>query len=106
MVAKVWGPTLQDTRLVMEVHNDQLTGLVNSQNHKNKEVMKVVRSWVGLLLQYDIHWVARTVFLSTNNNHLLLIPTQVQPIVGDRKQPSPHPQQDSIQDWHWLLSIE
>ncbi len=55
MVAKVWGPTLQDTRLVMEVHNDQLTVLVNSQNNKNKEVMKVVRVWVCLLLQYNIH---------------------------------------------------
>ncbi len=106
VVAKIWGPTLQDTRLVMEVDNDQLTGLVNSQNHKNKEVMKVVRAWVGLLLQYNIHCVARTVFLSTNNSHLLLIPTQVQPIVGDGKQPSPHPQQDLIQDWHWLLPIE
>ncbi len=106
VVAKVWGPTLQDTRLVMEVHNDQLTVLVNSQNHKNKEVMKVVRAWVGLLLQYNIHWVARTVFLSTNNNHLLLIPTEVQPIVGDQKQPSLYLLQDSIQDWHWLLPIE
>ncbi len=78
MVTKVWGPTLHDTRLLMEVNNDQLTTcLLNSQKHKNKEVMKVVRAWVGLLLQYNIHWVARTDFLSTNNNHLLLIPTQV-----------------------------
>ncbi len=106
VVAKVWGPTQQDTRLVMEVHNDQLTCLVNSQNHKNSEVMKVVRALVGLLLQYNIHCVARTVFLSTNNNHPLLIPTQVQPIVGDRKQQLPHPQQDSIQNWHWLLPIK
>ncbi len=31
---------------------------------------------------------------------------QVQPIVGDGKQPTPHPQQDLIQDRHWLLPIE
>ncbi len=83
-----------------------MISLVNSQNHKNKEVMKVVRAWVGPLLQYNIRWVARTVFLSTNNNYPLLIPAQVQPIVGDGKQPNPHPQQDSIQDWHWILLIE
>ncbi len=47
VVAKVWGPTLQNTRLVMEVHSDQLTCLVNSQNHKNKEVVQVVRAWVA-----------------------------------------------------------
>ncbi len=101
VVAKVWGPTPQDTRLVMEVNNDQLMGLVNSQNHKNKEV-----TWVGLLLQYNIHLVARTNFLSINNNHPLLISTQVQPIVGDGKQPTPHPLQDLIQNWHWPLLIE
>ncbi len=43
VVAKVWVPTLQDSRLVMEVHNDQLTCLVNSQTHKNKEVIQEVR---------------------------------------------------------------
>ncbi len=55
-VTKVWGETLQDHRLVMEVADKPLAQLVNTQNHKDKEVMVVVRVWVGLLLQYNIHW--------------------------------------------------
>ncbi len=106
VVAKAWGPILQDTGLAKEIHNDQLTCLVNSQNHKNKEVMQVVRAWVGLLLQYNILWVARTVLPTTNNNHAFLLPTQVQPLMRDQKQPTLHPLQVSIQDWHWLLPID
>ncbi len=55
VVTKVWGLTLQDTRLLMKVQNDHLITFVNSQNHKNKEIMHVVRAWVGLLPQYNIH---------------------------------------------------
>ncbi len=37
------GDSLKDTRLVMEVADDGLVNLVNTQNHKNQEVMGVVR---------------------------------------------------------------
>ncbi len=43
----------------MEVADDDIVSLVNTQNHKHKEVMVVVRKWVGLLLKHNIHWVAR-----------------------------------------------
>ncbi len=86
----------------MEVQNDHLTTLVNSQNHKNKEVMHVVREWVGILPRYNIHCVARTVIHPINNNHPFLLQTQAQPLVEDQKQPTLHPQQVSIQDWNWL----
>ncbi len=79
--------------------------MVNSHNHKIKEVMQLVRAWVGLLLQYNIHWVARTVFLSTNNNHPFSITTQVQPLVGKPETANTPPQQVLIQDWDWLLPI-
>ncbi len=55
VVVKVWGSALKDTRLVMEVADDDLISLVNTQNHKNKEVMGVVREWVGFLLKHNIH---------------------------------------------------
>ncbi len=61
VVARAWGDTLKDTSLVMEVADDGLVNLVNTQNHKNQEVMGVVRKWVGLLLKHNIHWVARRV---------------------------------------------
>ncbi len=54
VVAKVWGPTLQDTRLVMEVYNDQLTCLVNSQNHKNKWLWC---EWVSFCNTTYIGWL-------------------------------------------------
>ncbi len=36
IVAKVWGKTLQDHRLVMEVADEPLAQLVNTQNHKTR----------------------------------------------------------------------
>ncbi len=65
-MAKVWGSVLKDTRLVMEVADDDLISLVNTQNHKNKEVMGVVREWEGFLLKHNIHWVARRAQVNPN----------------------------------------
>ncbi len=59
VVVKVKGETLQDHRMVMEVADEPLAELVNTHNHKDKEVMAVVRAWVGLLLQYNIQWMAK-----------------------------------------------
>ncbi len=62
LVVKMFeGDALKDTRLVMEMADDDLISLVNTQRDNNKEVMGVVREWVGLLLKYNIHWVYRRV---------------------------------------------
>ncbi len=44
VVARAWRNTLKDTRLVMEVPDEGLITLVNSQNHKDKAVMRVARA--------------------------------------------------------------
>ncbi len=101
VVARAWWDTPKDTRLVMEVADDDLVNLVNTQNYKTKEVMWVVRKWVGLLLKHNIHWVARR----TPDNFNL--PTSYFPYVqvptpnGGQPELMGHPLQSSVQDWPW-----
>ncbi len=66
VVAKVWESAIKDIRLVMDVADEDLISLVNTQNHKNKEVMGVLREWVGFLLKHNIHWVARRTQVNPN----------------------------------------
>ncbi len=102
VVAKACGDTLMDTRLVMEVADDDLVSLVNTQNHKNKEVMVVVRKWVGLLLKDNIHWVARRVLVNFNSPTSSFPYVQVLTPDGDQPDIMTHPLQSYVQDWPWL----
>ncbi len=101
VVVKVWGDALRDSRLVVEGDDEGLVTLINTQNHKNIDVMGVVREWMGLLLKHNIHWVARL----TPFGILTLSPPlpfiQVLPNSEETPGMVHHPQQDSIQDWPW-----
>ncbi len=98
VVAKAWGDTLKDTRLVMEVADDDLVSLVNTQNHKNKVVMGVVRKCVGLLLKHNIHWVAQRVPVNFNSPTSSFPYVQVRTPNGDQSDIMTHPLQSSVQD--------
>ncbi len=101
MVARAWGDTLKDTRLVMEMADDGLVNLVNTQNHKNQEVMGVVRKWVGLLLKHNIPWVAGRVPDNFNSPMSCLTYVQVPTSNGGQPDLMGHPLQSSVQDWPW-----
>ncbi len=85
----------------MEVADDDIVSLVNTQNHKHKEVMVVVRKSVGLLLKHNIHWVARR--LSVNFNSPMSSFPYVQVLTPDEDQLDimTNPLQSSVQDWLW-----
>ncbi len=88
------GDTLKDTGLVMEVADDDLVNIVNSQNHQNKEVIGVVRKWVGLLLKHNIHRVARRVLDNFN------LPTSCFPYV---QVPTPNGVQPDLMDTYFRV---
>ncbi len=94
VVAKAWGDTLKDTRLVMEVANDDLVSLVNTQNG-------VVRKWLGLL-KHNIHCVTRRVPVNFNSPTSSFAYFQVP--IPDRNQLDimTHPLQSSVQDGHGI----
>ncbi len=101
VVARAWWDSLKDTRLIMEVADNGLVNLVNTQNHKNQEVMRGLRKWVCLFLKHNIHWVARRVPDNFN------LPTSYFPYVqvltpdGGKPDLMGHPLQSSVQDWPW-----
>ncbi len=101
IVAKVGGETLKDHRLVMEVADEPLAQLVNTQNHKDKEVMGVVREWICLLLQYNILWLAKLSTKTACATPGFSSPRQVKQPAGGKALPRPHPLQDSILDSPW-----
>ncbi len=68
----------------MEVHEEGLAALVNSQNHKDKAVMEVVRAWVGLLLKYNINFVSRIGGNTAQVTNIPFPPFQVQQLGESR----------------------
>ncbi len=88
----------------MEVAEDNLVSLVNTQNHKNKEVMGVVRKWVGLLLKHNIHLVAQRVQVNFSSPTSSFLYAQVPTPNGDQPDIMTKPLQISVEDWQWLWS--
>ncbi len=96
VVAKVWGETLQDHRLVVEVADEPLAQLVNTQNRKDKEVMAVVRAWV-VSCSYIIFSGWQNCLQKQDAQRLCFShPSSSQP---EGRPPCPHPLKDSILDW-------
>ena len=101
VVVKVWGDSLKNTRVRMELNNEDLVHLINSQNHKNKFVMEVVREWVGLLLRHNMHWTARQARLVDNDTSPDLFSMQVSDFMKARPGMRQHPAQATVQAWPW-----